>query len=158
MSHPMLQEGDAAPDFTLPATTGEISLSKLRGKPVILYFYPKDNTPGCTRESCEFNAALPDFSRLDAVIIGISKDSIRRHLNFARKYGLSFPLASDAEGDVCERYNAYGPKKLFGVPYTGVLRSTFLIGPDGKLAGIWRDVRVPGHVEEVAAALKTFLS
>ncbi|MEQ9815688.1 MAG: thioredoxin-dependent thiol peroxidase [Azospirillaceae bacterium] len=145
--------GDKAPDFTLPkAGGGDVSLSGLKGHKVVVYFYPKADTPGCTKESCGFNDALPDFSKLDAHVIGISKDPVRKLDRFAEKYGLTFTLASDAESDTVERYGAWVEKSMYGKKYMGIDRSTFLIDEDGKLAAVWRKVKVPGHVDEVLKA------
>jgi len=145
--------GDKAPDFTLPkAGGGDISLSSLKGRKVVVYFYPKADTPGCTKESCGFNDALPDFSKLDAEVIGISKDPVRKLDRFQEKYGLAFTLASDAESDTVERYGAWVEKSMYGKKYMGIDRSTFLIDEDGKLAAVWRKVKVPGHVEDVLKA------
>lgn len=150
-----LSVGDAAPDFTLPTDGGgSLTLSDLRGKPVVLYFYPKDDTPGCTTEACDFRDAAPDFSGVDAVVIGISKDSVARHDKFKAKHGLTFPLASDAEGDVCERFGVWKEKKLYGKTFMGIERSTFLIAPDGTVARIWPKVKVKGHAADVLEAVK----
>ena len=150
---PELKIGDMAPDFTLPTDgDNEITLSGLRGRKVVLYFYPKDDTPGCTTESCGFNEALPNFEKLNAQIIGLSKCSVTKHDKFKAKYGFTFPLASDENGDVCERYGTWQEKSMYGKKYMGIDRSTFLIDEDGKIAAIWRKVKVPGHVEEVQAA------
>lgn len=148
----MPKVGDAAPDFTLPSTRGEIRLSALRGRPVIVYFYPKDDTSGCTREAQDFSAHAEAFAALGITVIGISKDSLDRHRRFAEKYGLAITLASDAENDVAERYGAYGEKKLYGRIYRGITRSTFLIDAKGRIAAIWPKVKVAGHVEDVLKA------
>lgn len=154
MPHPSI--GEIAPDFTLPADNGnDFTLSSLRGKTVVLYFYPKDDTPGCTTESCEFRDALPNFDTLDAVIIGISKCSIKKHIKFKNKYGLNFPLLSDENSTVCETYGTWVEKSMYGKKYMGIERSTFVIDPHGKIAAAWRKVRVTGHVEEVQNTLKT---
>jgi peroxiredoxin Q/BCP len=148
-----LEIGNTAPDFTMPTDGGgEVTLSSLRGKPVILYFYPKDDTPGCTTEACGFRDQFPAFS--GATVIGISKDSVASHDKFKAKYNLPFILASDAEGDVCGNYGVWGEKSMYGRKYMGIDRSTFLIDAEGKIAGIWRSVKVNGHVEEVLAAAK----
>lgn len=150
-----LQIGDTAPDFTLPTDgEGETTLSSLKGQKVVIYFYPKDDTPGCTKESCGFNDALNAFNGLNTQIIGISKDSVKKHDKFKAKYGLNFPLASDEEGDVCERYGVWKEKSMYGKTYMGIERSTFLIDEDGKIAEIWRKVKVPGHVEAVQSAIE----
>tara|TARA_B100001093_G_scaffold479088_1_gene507798 strand:- start:41 stop:526 length:486 start_codon:yes stop_codon:yes gene_type:complete len=151
---PDLKEGDKAPDFTLPTDGGgEITLSSLKGKKVVLYFYPKDDTPGCTTESCAFRDALPDFEGLNAQIIGLSKCSVKKHDKFKEKYELNFPLASDEEGSTCEDYGTWVEKSMYGRKYMGIERSTFLIDENGTIAKIWRKVKVTGHVEEVKKAL-----
>jgi peroxiredoxin Q/BCP len=148
-----LTTGDTAPDFTLPRDGGgEISLSEFKGKNVILYFYPKDDTPGCTTESCGFRDSLPEFENINAQIIGISRCSVKSHDKFREKYQLNFPLVSDENGDVCERYGTWIEKSMYGKKYMGIDRSTFLIDGNGKIAAIWRNVKVPGHVEEVRTA------
>jgi peroxiredoxin Q/BCP len=150
-----LQVGDAAPDFTLPCDGGgQISLKSLRGKKVVLYFYPKDDTSGCTKEACGFRDQLPDFSATDATVIGVSKDSVASHDKFKKKYALPFILASDEKGEVCEAYGTWVEKSMYGRKYMGIDRATFLIGPDGVIRGVWRKVKEPGHVEEVLAAAK----
>jgi peroxiredoxin Q/BCP len=151
-----LKEGDKAPDFTLPTDgTGTVSLASLGGRPVVLYFYPRDDTPGCTKEACGFNDALPDFSRIDAEIVGISKDSEASHARFRGKYGLKFRLAADTETKVAKAYGVWIEKSLYGRKYMGMDRATFLIGGDGRIARVWRGVKVPGHVAEVLAAAKS---
>lgn len=145
--------GAPAPDFTLPTDGGgSVSLSALKGKNVVLYFYPKDDTSGCTKEACGFGEALPDFGKLDAVVIGVSKDSVASHDKFKAKYNLPFTLASDKDSDVTERYGAWAEKSMYGKKYMGIDRSTFLIGKDGTVKAVWRKVKVPGHVEEVLKA------
>ena len=145
--------GDKAPDFTLPTDGGgSVTLSQLRGKPVVLYFYPKDDTSGCTAEACGFRDALPDYGKTGAVVIGISKDSVASHDKFKKKHDLPFILASDAQSDVCEKYGAWVEKSMYGRKYMGIDRSTFLIDRSGTVRGVWRKVRVPGHVAEVLKA------
>jgi len=150
-----LKTGSKAPDFTLPTDGGgEISLKQFKGQKVVLYFYPKDDTPGCTAESCSFNENLSKFNKLDVQVIGLSKCSVKKHDKFKEKYGLKFPLASDENGDVCERYGTWVEKSMYGKKYMGIDRSTFLIDENGKIAALWRNVKVPGHVEEVMEAVK----
>ena len=150
-----LNIGDAAPDFTMPTDgNGEVSLSDFKGQSLILYFYPKDDTPGCTKEAQGFTEALEEFNGLNAAIIGVSKDSVAKHDKFKAKYDLSFPLASDEESDVCERYGAWVEKNMYGKKYMGIERATFLIDENGKIAEIWRKVKVPGHVDAVKEALQ----
>ena len=121
----------------------------MRGKKIILYFYPKDDTPGCTTEACAFRDALPDFSKVGAAVIGVSKDSVARHDKFKAKYELPFTLVSDEDGTLCEAYGVWQEKKNYGRSYMGIVRSTFLIDETGKVAGVWRNVRVKGHAEDV---------
>ncbi len=150
-----IKPGDSAPDFTLPGDGGgEVSLSALRGKKVILYFYPKDMTPGCTTESCDFRDALPDFSAIDATVIGLSRDSAERHDKFKAKYDLNFPLAADEEGTVCEAYGVWVEKSMYGRKYMGIERSTFLVDGDGVVRQVWRKVKVKGHAEAVLQEAK----
>ncbi len=150
-----LEVGEKAPDFTLPKSGGgEVKLSALKGKKVVVYFYPRDDTPGCTKEACGFRDNRPDFSKLKAEVIGISKDSVASHDKFKKKYELPFILASDADGKVIERYGAWVEKSLYGRKYMGIDRSTILIDEKGVVRGIWRKVKVPGHVEEVLKAAK----
>ena len=150
-----LNAGDKAPDFTLPTDGGgSVSLSDLKGRKVVLYFYPKDDTPGCTKEACGFRDSLPDFSGIDAVVIGVSKDSVAKHDKFKAKYELPFTLASDEDGTLCEAYGTWVEKSMYGRKYMGIDRATFLIDGQGKIAQVWRKVKVPGHVEEVLAAAK----
>lgn len=142
--------GDIAPDFTLPQDGGEpISLSDLAGAPVVLFFYPKDNTPGCTTEALDFTALLPEFQALGVHVLGVSKDSLKKHENFRTKHALGIPLLSDAEGDVCERYGTWGEKKNYGRTYMGITRTTFLIGVDGRIAQVWVKVKVKEHAQAV---------
>jgi thioredoxin-dependent peroxiredoxin len=145
-----LEVGDTAPDFTLPTDGGgSISLSSLRGKKVILYFYPKDDTSGCTKEACGFRDAEPDLSKLAAVVVGISKDSVASHDKFKTKYDLPFILASDEKSDVCERYGVWKEKSMYGRKYMGIERTTFLIDEKGAVRAVWNKVKIPGHVDEV---------
>ncbi|MEO3433774.1 thioredoxin-dependent thiol peroxidase [Inquilinus sp. CAU 1745] len=150
-----VEVGRKAPDFTLPtAGGGEVTLSKLRGRKVIVYFYPKADTPGCTKESCGFNDALPDFTGSGAEIIGISKDPVKKLDKFADKYGLKFTLASDEPGAVVEAFGSWVEKSMYGRKYMGIDRSTFLIDENGTVQAAWRKVKVPGHVEEVLKAAR----
>jgi peroxiredoxin Q/BCP len=149
------REGSAAPDFDLPTDgTGRLSLKALRGKAVVLYFYPRDDTPGCTREACGFNDALPDFSKVKAEIVGVSKDKEASHARFRAKYGLSFQLAADTELKAARAYGVWIEKSLYGRKYMGMDRATFLIDRDGVIRRVWRGVKVPGHVAEVLAAAR----
>ncbi|CAO3417682.1 thioredoxin-dependent thiol peroxidase [Azospirillum argentinense] len=150
-----IEAGTPAPDFTMPTDGGgSVTLSALRGKPVILYFYPKDDTSGCTSEACGFRDQLPDFSGLDAVIIGVSKDSVASHDKFKAKYELPFTLASDKETGVAEAYGVWVEKSMYGRKYMGLERATFLIDKDGIVRNVWRKVKVTGHVAAVLKALQ----
>lgn len=145
-----LNIGDKAPDFSLSSDQHKtVSLHDLRGKKVILYFYPRDNTPGCTREACDFRDDLNRFEKCNAEILGISKDNPQRHEKFKQKYGLTFTLLADEHGDVCEAYGVINKKSLFGRSFLGVQRSTFLIDEQGIIRAIWRKVKVTGHTHEV---------
>jgi thioredoxin-dependent peroxiredoxin len=147
-------EGEAAPDFTLPASGGgEVALHDLRGKNVILYFYPADDTSGCTKEACQFRDLFPNFSGADAVILGVSPDDVSSHEKFAAKYSLPFTLLADPDHEVATAYGVWTEKSNFGKKYMGIVRSTFLIGPDGKLKRIWRSVKVDDHANQVLKAL-----
>jgi peroxiredoxin Q/BCP len=146
--------GDKAPDFTLPTDgNGSVTLSELRGKPVVVYFYPKDDTSGCTAEACGFRDSFPDFGKTGAVVIGVSRDPVTSHDKFKRKHALPFILASDQTGEVTERYGVWVEKSMYGRKYMGIDRSTFLIDGDGVVRGVWRKVKVPGHVAQVLKAL-----
>jgi thioredoxin-dependent peroxiredoxin len=148
-----IKVGDKAPDFTLPSDGGgKLSLKALKGKAVVLYFYPKDDTSGCTAEACAFRDALPDFSKVKAAVIGISRDSVASHDKFKTKYNLPFPLASDEDGKVCEAYGTWVEKSMYGRKYMGIERATFLIDGTGVIRHIWRKVKVPGHATEVLEA------
>lgn len=150
----ILKKGDKAPEFSLPDKDGKkISLKDYRGKWVIVYFYPKDDTPGCTIEAREFTKSIDDFAKLDAVIVGISGDTEESHIKFTEKYGLKITLLSDEDHNVMEDFGAWGIKKMFGKEYWGVIRSTFLIDPDGNIAAPWYKVRVKGHVDDVKKVL-----
>ena len=150
-----LDVGDKAPSFTLPTDGGgKISLKDLKGKTVVLYFYPKDDTSGCTAEACAFRDALPDFSKVDAEIIGISKDPVKKHDKFKEKYAINFPLASDEDGKVCEAYGTWVEKSMYGRKYMGIERSTFVIDGKGVIREVWRKVKVPGHADDVLKAAK----
>ena len=150
-----LEIGDKAPDFTLPTDgDGKVSLKDLKGKTVILYFYPKDDTSGCTAEACGFRDALPNFGKTGAAVIGVSKDSPASHDKFKKKYKLPFTLASDEDTAVAQRYGVWVEKSMYGRKYMGLDRSTFLIDGKGVIRGLWRKVKVPGHVEEVLKAVK----
>ncbi|TWB25763.1 thioredoxin-dependent thiol peroxidase [Nitrospirillum bahiense] len=150
-----VEVGTPAPDFTMPTDGGgSVTLSSLKGRPVVLYFYPKDDTSGCTAEACGFGESLPHFEKVDATIIGVSKDSVASHDKFKKKYNLPFTLASDADSDVCERYGMWVEKNMYGRTYFGIERATFLIDKDGQVAKVWRKVKVPGHVDAVLAAVK----
>jgi thioredoxin-dependent peroxiredoxin len=147
------QAGDKAPDFSMPASGGRtVSLQSLRGKPFVLYFYPRADTPGCTREACEFQEALPQLGKIGIEVIGVSKDKMKPIEKFAEKYSLKFPLASDAETQVAEDYGVWVEKSRYGRKYMGIERATFLIDAGGKVAKVWRKVQVDGHAAEVMAA------
>jgi thioredoxin-dependent peroxiredoxin len=149
-----LAVGDQAPDFTLPSSSGKsVKLSDLRGKNVVLYFYPKDDTPGCTKEACTFRDNLPKFGEVDAVVLGVSKDSLDSHADFIKKYGLNFTLLSDEDLKVNNLYHTWVEKENYGRKYWGTERSTFVIGKDGKINRIFRKVKVDGHELEVLQAL-----
>ncbi|WP_456430501.1 thioredoxin-dependent thiol peroxidase [Nitratifractor sp.] len=147
--------GEKAPDFCLPNQDNEeVCLRDLQGSWVVLYFYPKDNTPGCTTEALDFTAHLEDFRSLGATVLGVSPDSVRKHQNFIAKKELKITLLSDEEKEVCQAYGVWQLKKNYGREYMGVVRSTFLIDPDGLIREKWEKVRVKGHVEEVLQRLK----
>ncbi len=149
-----LQTGDAAPDFRLPRDGGgEVALADLTDRVVVLYFYPKDDTSGCTNEARDFSALAAEFEVAGATVLGVSKDPIKAHDKFRDKHALSVPLLSDAESDVCERYGAWIQKSMYGRTYMGIERSTFVIA-GGRVVEAWRKVKVPGHAAEVLAAVK----
>ena len=147
--------GDRAPAFTLPGTGGqEMSLEGLKGRKAVIYFYPKDDTSGCTKEAQEFQARRADFAAADTEIIGVSPDSLKSHDKFRAKYGLEFPLASDEGKAMLEAYGVWAEKSMYGRKYMGVERTTVLIDRDGRIAQVWSKVKVPGHADEVLAAAK----
>jgi peroxiredoxin Q/BCP len=151
----MLNPGETAPGFSLPRDGGgTVTLADHAGRAVVLYFYPKDDTPGCTTEALDFTRLAADFAAAGATVIGISKDSVAAHDKFCRKHGLGITLASDAEGDTCERYGVWGEKSMYGRTYMGIDRATFLIGADGRIARVWPKVKVAGHAEEVLATVR----
>ena len=152
----MIEPGQSAPAITLPRDGGgEVSLSDFLGQRVVVYFYPRDDTPGCTTEASEFSADLPAFAAADTVVIGISKDSVKSHDKFRDKHDLGVILLSDEAGDVAERYGVWGEKSMYGKTFMGIERSTFLINREGRIARIWRKVKVQGHVAEVLAAARS---
>lgn len=149
------QEGKAAPAFTLPANNGKkVSLKDFKGKQqVVLYFYPKDNTPGCTQEACSFKDNIKKMEDKEAVVLGVSRDSVNSHSKFAEKFGLPFLLLSDEKEEICKKYDVIKEKNMYGKKVMGIERSTFIIGKDGKIKKIFRKVKVDGHAEEALAAL-----
>ena len=150
-----LSEGDTAPGFTMPASFGRtVSSEALKGRPYVLYFYPKADTPGCTKEACAFQEALPQLGHIGIEVIGVSKDKMKPIEKFAGKYGVKFPLASDETTGVAEAYGVWVEKSMYGRKYMGLERSTFLIGKDGVIARIWPKVKIDGHAADVMAAAK----
>ena len=150
-----VEAGQPAPDFTLPATGGRsVSLAAMRGRPFVLYFYPRADTPGCTKEACAFQDALPQLANIGVDVIGVSKDDLKSLEKFAEKYNLRFPLASDQGTHVAEDYGVWVEKNMYGKKSMGMERSTFLIGKDGRVARIWRKVKVDGHAQKVMEAAK----
>ncbi len=148
------EAGQRAPAFSLPTGEGaKIRLSDLKGRPVVLYFYPRDNTPGCTREACAFRDRQAEMKKLGAVVLGVSPDSTESHSKFRAQYGLNFPLLSDADHKVAEKYGAWREKNMYGKKSYGIVRSTFLIGATGKVVKVWKQVKVDGHDEQVLSAL-----
>jgi peroxiredoxin Q/BCP len=155
MSQSPIEVGAKAPEFTLPRNGGgEVSLADHAGKPVVIFFYPKASTPGCTTEARDFTALLSEFEAAGAVVIGISKDSVKKQENFATKQDLGMALLSDEGSDTCERYGVWGEKQMYGKTYMGITRATFLVGPDGTVVQAWPKVKVSGHAEEVLAAVR----
>ena len=153
MSKPLV-EGAKAPAFSIETTDGKKQLSSYKGKHLVLYFYPKDDTPGCTNEAKDFSALAPDFAAVGAEILGVSRDTLAKHGKFTEKHDLKIPLGADEDGSVCEAFGVWVEKNMYGRTYMGIARSTFLIEPDGKIKRIWPKVRVKGHAEEVLASLK----
>jgi thioredoxin-dependent peroxiredoxin len=152
----VIEEGKPAPDFELPTDSGEtIKLSDLRGKPVVLYFYPKDDTPGCTTQACGIRDAYGEFERAGAVVLGVSPDNERSHVKFKDKYELPFTLLADTEHSVAEQYGVWGQKSFAGKKYMGVNRSTFVIDADGNVKRVMRDVKPANHADDVLEALGT---
>ena len=150
----MLEAGQKAPAFSLKDQDGKtVKLSDFKGQNVVLYFYPKDNTPGCTTEACDFRDNQAALKKAGAVVLGVSMDSEASHKKFIQKQSLNFPLLVDADHAVAEAYGAWGEKSMYGKTFMGLIRSTFLIGPDGKLKKVWPKVKVAGHVDEVLEAL-----
>ncbi|HEV8678595.1 MAG TPA: thioredoxin-dependent thiol peroxidase, partial [Stellaceae bacterium] len=150
-----LKVGDKAPDFTMPTDGGgTVTLAQLRGKPVVLYFYPKDDTSGCTAEACGFRDSVPDYGKTGAAVVGVSRDSVASHDRFKKKHGLTFTLGSDADGKVTEDYGVWVEKSMYGRKYMGIERATFLIDKDGVVRQIWHKVKVGGHVAEVLKAMQ----
>jgi peroxiredoxin Q/BCP len=147
--------GDKAPDFTLPTDGGgTVSLAALRGKPVVVYFYPKDDTTGCTAEACGFRDTFPDYGKTGAMVLGVSKDSVASHDKFKAKYQLPFTLAADIEGKACEAFGVWVEKSMYGRKYMGIERATFLIDKDGVVRNVWHKVKVTGHVADVLKAVQ----
>lgn len=150
----MISEGDRAPDIEVTTSAGETINLANPGKPLVLYFYPKDDTSGCTREAQDFTALASDFERAGAMVVGISRDPMKRHEKFIGKYGLAVPLVSDEDGRISDAFGTWVQKSMYGRKYMGMERSTFLIGPDGIVQKEWRKVKVPGHAKEVLGAVR----
>ncbi|MCB9527318.1 MAG: thioredoxin-dependent thiol peroxidase [bacterium] len=149
-----IEAGQPAPDFTLPSDTeGDVTLSGLIGRPVVLYFYPKDDTPGCTTEACDFRDRMARVAAAGATVLGVSRDSVKRHAGFRSKYSLNFPLLSDSEGEVHRLYGAWGEKKMYGRTTVGPIRTTVLIDAQGRVSRVWSSVKVKGHADAVLEAL-----
>ena len=150
-----IEIGQKAPEFSAASDTGAIlSSADYKDKAYVIYFYPKDDTPGCTTEACTFTENISAFNALDVSVIGVSKDSVASHKKFKDKYKLNFPLLSDADGKICESYGTWVEKSMYGKKYMGIDRATFLIGADGLIKAIWRKVKVPGHIGEVLETIK----
>ncbi|MAL79920.1 MAG: thioredoxin-dependent thiol peroxidase [Sneathiella sp.] len=151
----MPEIGDKAPDFTMPTDgEGDISLASLKGKNVVLYFYPKDNTPGCTTEAIDFSAKIKEFDKAGTVVVGVSRDSVKKHANFREKHDLHVILGADEDGSVCEAYGVWVEKMNYGRKYMGIERSTFLIDGKGVIRNVWRKVKVKGHADAVLEAVQ----
>lgn len=151
--------GAKAPSFTLISDENQaVSLQDFTGKKVVVYFYPKDDTPGCTQEACDFRDTLNKFKKQNTIILGISKDDVEKHIKFKEKYGLSFPLLADIDGKVCNAYGVIVEKINYGRKYIGIERSTFLINEQGKIEQVWRKVKVAGHIEEVLGSISASMS
>ena len=150
----MPQPGDTAPALSGPTDEGSFSLADQAGKPVVVYFYPKDLTPGCTTEACGFRDAQADLRAAGAVVVGVSKDPPKRHAKFRDKHQLNFPLVSDEDGSICEAWGVWQLKKFMGREYMGIVRATFLVAADGRVQRVWPKVKVKGHVDEVISAVK----
>ena len=151
----MISEGDRAPDLTVETSSGETVRLSSPGKPLVLYFYPKDDTSGCTREAQDFTSLAGDFAQAGAAVVGVSRDPMKKHEKFIDKYGLKVPLAADEDGRISDAFGTWVQKSMYGRKYMGMERSTFLIGADGKVLKEWRKVKVPGHAEEVLAAVRS---
>lgn len=150
-----LDIGDKAPNFNASSDTGEVfSLTAMKGKPFVLYFYPKDDTSGCTAQACSFTENIKAFDKLGITVLGVSKDSLDKHAKFRAKYDLKFPLLSDVDGSMCEAYGTWIEKSMYGRKYMGIDRATFLIGANGNIKSVWRKVKVPGHIDAVLEAIK----
>ena len=155
-SNTLLQVGDSAPRFSLEDQSGQtVTLADLKGQPVVLYFYPKDMTPGCTQEACDFRDSIAKLNKIKATVLGVSKDSVDSHKRFAEKYNLNFSLLSDVDGKTCEDYGVWQEKSLYGRKFMGIVRMTFLIGPDQKIKKIYPKVKVQGHVDAIIEDLKS---
>ena len=151
----MVDVGDLAPDVRFETAEGEARLSAYRGRPLVFYFYPKDDTTGCTREAQDFTALAEEFARAGAAVVGVSKDTPKKHKAFSAKYDLKVTLVSDTDGSVCEAFGTWIEKSLYGRKYMGIERATFLIDAEGRIARAWRKVKVPGHAEEVLEAVRS---
>ena len=150
----MISEGDRAPDLSVETSSGETVRLSSPGKPLVLYFYPKDDTSGCTREAQDFTSLAGDFAQAGAAVVGVSRDPMKKHEKFIDKYGLKVPLAADEDGRISDAFGTWVQKSMYGRKYMGMERSTFLISADGKVLKEWRKVKVPGHAEEVRAAVR----